>query len=486
LLGSLAPYQNSHLASIDMEEHDHLPTMSTHNNDDAYDVEAIVGYRHNHGREEYLIKWKGYSEKENTWEPASNLDEGTLEVAKAYCNKAHKRTNPKCFEKPQGRKRRVKRRRRQENDDECISDDVSYVMSDGTYHEQSEDDDHSRAEKKHVTPSPQRPRRLCSVQTNKRMSKSMLALSSGDNDIGNNRVVNRTGARRKIIMESDDDTISDNEHDNHQGAKLPPFPLSKPNLSSSPTKLRTTSIKCPSTKDAQTGTRLPYPSRSPHVCYIDPDGNRHCYALDTMYRKALENHTLGQKLTFLQPPHFDSPMCEYLEDQIACRFGRQALKIENSKNYRVYYERYILGLGEHDLYCCPICYNEADWRRGRRVVDDDESSGDEHEEDCFTFDDDPMTILESVGSTVSSTFCFLKVKAVRIHLQDVHSVDLGELKGNDLFKRFMIRSPDGLLQHFVRSNPGAISRSAKWRASISSKKRSKSCLNLLGAKHEQS
>lgn len=33
---------------------------------------------------------------------------------------------------------------------------------------------------------------------------------------------------------------------------------------------------------------------------------------------------------------------------------------------------------------------------------------------------------------------------------------------------------------------GAISRSAKWRASISSKKRSKSCLNLLGAKHDQS
>jgi hypothetical protein len=92
---------------------------------------------------------------------------------------------------------------------------------------------------------------------------------------------------------------------------------------------------------------------------------------------ALENHEDGQKLTFLQPPHFDSPMSEDLEDQIACRFGRQAWKIENSKNYRRYYERFVLGLGEHDLYCCPICYNEADRRRGgRRGVDDDEPRGD--------------------------------------------------------------------------------------------------------------
>jgi len=194
-----------------------------------------------------------------------------------------------------------------------------------------------------------------------------------------------------------------------------------------------------STIDAHTRKRLPYPSRSPHVCYTDADGDRYCYALDTLYRMELENRKVGQKLTFLQPPHFDSPMSADLEDQIACRFGREALQIEKSKNYRRYYERFVLGLGEHDLYCCPICYNEANRRRGRRREDDDddENSDEEFEEDCFTFDDDPMTIrLENIGSNIASTFCFLKVKGVRMHLQDAHSVDLGELEENDLFKRF--------------------------------------------------
>ena len=37
--------------------------------DDEYEVEAIIGRRNNGGRVEYLIKWKGYSEEENTWEP---------------------------------------------------------------------------------------------------------------------------------------------------------------------------------------------------------------------------------------------------------------------------------------------------------------------------------------------------------------------------------------------------------------------------------
>ena len=52
--------------------------------DDEYEVEAIVGRRNNGGRVEYLIKWKGYSDEENTWEPESNLNDGALEEARAY------------------------------------------------------------------------------------------------------------------------------------------------------------------------------------------------------------------------------------------------------------------------------------------------------------------------------------------------------------------------------------------------------------------
>jgi hypothetical protein len=36
-------------------------------------VEAILGKRKYRGRWQYLVKWDGYDDSENTWEPASNL-----------------------------------------------------------------------------------------------------------------------------------------------------------------------------------------------------------------------------------------------------------------------------------------------------------------------------------------------------------------------------------------------------------------------------
>ncbi|CAF1295864.1 unnamed protein product [Adineta ricciae] len=41
----------------------------------AYDVEKILSKRtNNKGQVYYLIKWKGYSSKDNTWEPETNVD----------------------------------------------------------------------------------------------------------------------------------------------------------------------------------------------------------------------------------------------------------------------------------------------------------------------------------------------------------------------------------------------------------------------------
>ncbi len=331
-------------------------------NDNAHEVEAIVGHRRKDGRDEYLIKWH------NTWEPASNLDEGSLKMAKAYCNG---QKDPQHSQKPKRRKLRLKRKRSQEShdsDDDFICDADDSFMSDGTYHDQSVDDN-SRAEKMPVTPSPQRPRRVCCTKTTTEQTwKTYEELSSDDDSSRDETIVKKRGSQRKIVLEESDDsdTSSDNENDNNHEGNLPPLPLSTPplpNLSSSPKKLKTTSIQCSSTIDA-------------------------------------------------------------------------------------------LGLGRHDLYCCPICYNEASQSSGGSWIehdDDDgeENSDEEYEEDCFVFDDDPMTILGNMGSNVASSFCFLKMKDVRMHMQEAHSVDLGELKGNDLFKRFMIRSPDGLLQHYT-------------------------------------
>jgi len=39
-----------------------------------YDVEKILRHRQNNNQTEYLIKWLGYTEEENTWEPETNLN----------------------------------------------------------------------------------------------------------------------------------------------------------------------------------------------------------------------------------------------------------------------------------------------------------------------------------------------------------------------------------------------------------------------------
>ena len=41
--------------------------------EETYEVEAVVDKRGSGKKVEYLVKWVGYSAKENTWEPTSNL-----------------------------------------------------------------------------------------------------------------------------------------------------------------------------------------------------------------------------------------------------------------------------------------------------------------------------------------------------------------------------------------------------------------------------
>lgn len=236
----------------------------------------------------------------------------------------------------------------------------------------------------------------------------------------------------------------------------------------------------------------------------------------------------GEKIDFLQPPHFRAPMDDDLLDQIASRFGRSALDVEQSAlykrmkrsaegmwggaaddyddfdeegnyvgdedevgggaggngragaNFRDRFQNYVQKLmGSTDLYCCPVCYIEADRRLGnigdKEVeaddTDDDDGEGDDNKDKQkrqrnrpngeestpyrHSFLDDPLTILGNLDGEqfeTASTFCFRLLTGLKHHLRVVHGVDPSEVEGNDLYKRFQIRASDGLLQRYLKKS----------------------------------
>jgi hypothetical protein len=289
----------------------------------------------------------------------------------------------------------------------------------------------------------------------------------------------------KSSLDDDDDGDDSDDSDGHAPMRLP---------------------DCPSLEDAITADQLP----KIHVCYVSPDGqSRQCFAIETLRQIALKSGHLpfrvdldgSEQDTFLQPPHFRTPMSDDLLDQIASRFGRGALNLHgdfynrksnnfmrtgnNGHSHDTYedvfgnvdlefgeefverVQKYMSGqMGSRDVYACPLCYSEMhrrivrmDQKTPRNTTNDDADDCDDEITDDEKFLElpadssfDPMTVLGWLDDDkfqAAACFCFGKVANLKKHLRNDHSAETKGIQGNDLYQRFRIRGQDGLLQRYL-------------------------------------
>ena len=91
-------------AGLDLLEENPVPvleqengTTATEEEEEEYEVEKVVDKRIHKGRVEYLLKWKGYSSDENTWEAEDSLD--CAELLQEYENQKRRRLEKQPVEK---------------------------------------------------------------------------------------------------------------------------------------------------------------------------------------------------------------------------------------------------------------------------------------------------------------------------------------------------------------------------------------------------
>jgi hypothetical protein len=76
----LSPYQETTAHGPNFSR----PPPDLIDGEEEYEVERIISHRH-HGRSQtlqYLVKWKGYPESDNTWEPTAQIH--APDLFKAY------------------------------------------------------------------------------------------------------------------------------------------------------------------------------------------------------------------------------------------------------------------------------------------------------------------------------------------------------------------------------------------------------------------
>jgi hypothetical protein len=76
----VTPYHAPTIEGQSTEE----PPLIVIRGEEEYEVEEVLNSRMRGRRFEYLVKWKGYTDEHNTWEPASNLTNSKEAVTKYH------------------------------------------------------------------------------------------------------------------------------------------------------------------------------------------------------------------------------------------------------------------------------------------------------------------------------------------------------------------------------------------------------------------
>ncbi len=111
------------------------------------------------------------------------------------------------------------------------------------------------------------------------------------------------------------------------------------------------------------------------------------------------------------------------------------------------------SMGSQDAYTCPLCYSQIH----RTMVDPEADINDDTIANESVYD--PMHVLGTIDDDnfeVASLFCFTRAADVKKHLQKDHNVQTKGIEGNDLYSRYKIRAPDGLLQRWLARKYGQV------------------------------